>query len=431
MAQLFDDNLNAGDDGPGTGDPGGIYGAGPVVNFSGGAGPSDLTASQLIEAPTTPVYKPVRSDGTPGLELNVTANDPSGDLVAGTYGLNSNYPAASGGSADPADENEQNNQYNRRDLSPPASVSAGQTAPAFLARMRRTNNLSGLDSNAGVSSSGPTLPVIFGRGSLMARTGGSGQLSVASGMTVRATAIAAAGGTVAATVAQGQNPFSYTPGLAKTAGPGYWIPGVSGAASVMLPGVAPFALRSDLWATLNNGSGNPVTITLDPSNPGTQNQNTQVALLTPTPDPFYTPGSINGVSTHYVASLTAIGQPVQGESGFDDSALAQTAGIAPYVPIFTTDLASQPFTVIGFVYYVQWTYRPSTPTQQATLTLNAPGATPIGSQNVSGVMALPLPAALSTQDQGTLFQEHDALANPLYAPVLVDHYLGPSATGSN
>ena len=31
VGQLFDDNLNAGDDGPGTGDPGGIYGAGPVV----------------------------------------------------------------------------------------------------------------------------------------------------------------------------------------------------------------------------------------------------------------------------------------------------------------------------------------------------------------------------------------------------------------
>ena len=59
--------------------------------------------------------------------------------------------------------------------------------------MRRTNNTSGLDQEPGVSSGGPTLPVLFGRGSLMARSGGSGQLSVASGITVRATAIAAAG----------------------------------------------------------------------------------------------------------------------------------------------------------------------------------------------------------------------------------------------
>ena len=42
----------------------------------------------------------------------------------------------------------------------------------------------------GVSSGGPTLPVLFGRGSLMAQSGDSGQLSVASGITVRATAIA-------------------------------------------------------------------------------------------------------------------------------------------------------------------------------------------------------------------------------------------------
>ena len=59
--------------------------------------------------------------------------------------------------------------------------------------MRRTNNTSGLDQEPGVSSGGPTLPVLFGRGSLMARSGSSGQLSVASGITVRATAIAAAG----------------------------------------------------------------------------------------------------------------------------------------------------------------------------------------------------------------------------------------------
>ena len=37
---------------------------------------------------------------------------------------------------------------------------------------------------------GPTLPVLFGRGSMMARSGSGSQLSVASGITVRATAIA-------------------------------------------------------------------------------------------------------------------------------------------------------------------------------------------------------------------------------------------------
>ena len=67
--------------------------------------------------------------------------------------------------------------------------------------MRRTRNTSGstsnntssLDLEPDISSSGLTLPLLFGRGSMMARSGGIGQLSVSSGITVRATAIAAAG----------------------------------------------------------------------------------------------------------------------------------------------------------------------------------------------------------------------------------------------
>jgi|GEM_PF-843656 hypothetical protein len=412
VGQLFDDNLNAGDDGPGTGDPGGIYGAGPVVQIQRDNNGSALPTSQLILAPTTPVYKPVRSDGVAGLELNAANNASSGDLVAGSYGPNASYSPPSGGSANPADEDA---NYNRRDFQS-ASASAGPAASSFLARMRRTNNLNSLDTSAGVSSSGPPLPILFGSGSMMARSGGSGQLSVASGITARATAIAAAAPAVA-----GLSASPYTPGLAKTVGPSYWIStGVNGAAPTMLPGVTPFAIRSDLWSQLSAasaGSGKPVTVDLSKGDP-------RVVVLTPTLDPYYSQ-VYNGAANHYVASLTAIGQPVQGESSFDDSALSQAAGSASYVPIFA-DLPSQPSTIIGFGYYVQWTY------QKPALTLNAASATaPVGSQNVSGVMALPLPAALTTQDQGTLFQLHDALVNPLYAPVLVDHFIGPNAVGGN
>ena len=95
-------------------------------------------------------------------------------MVAGTY--NPGQPSAEG------------DDYTRADFTPAPSGSS--TGNAFLVRMRRTNNTSGLDQEPGVSSGGPTLPILFGRGSLMARSGGSGQLSVASGITVRATAIA-------------------------------------------------------------------------------------------------------------------------------------------------------------------------------------------------------------------------------------------------
>ena len=179
------------------------YGAGPVVQFQGGN--STLpTASQQLIVPASPVYQPTRSDGTPGLEINVGNAQQSGDMSSGTYGSNPNYNAAN-----VADED---GSYNRRDLTPSSGTAASASDPAFLVRMRRTNNTSGLTRQPGVSSGGPTLPVLFGRGSLMAQSGGTGQLSVASGITVRGTAIAAAGDgiTFAGT--------PYSAGRAKTAG---------------------------------------------------------------------------------------------------------------------------------------------------------------------------------------------------------------------
>ena len=94
--------------------------------------------------------------------------------------------------------------------------------------MRRTNNINGLDQEPGISSSGPTLPILFGRGSMMARSGSGGQLSVASGITVRATAIAG-------------------PQPAKTVGPLYTN---SGGTLTAVAQLAPFAIRNDLWTQL-------------------------------------------------------------------------------------------------------------------------------------------------------------------------------------
>jgi hypothetical protein len=143
-------------------------------------------------------------------------------------------------------------------------------------------------------------------------------------------------------------------------------------------------------------------------------------------------------TTSFTYTAASSGLGAVNDSGtatsFDDSALSQSPGSAPYVPILAyPDLPSQASTIVGFAYYVQWTYNKAA----MTLTLNPASAmATVGNQNASGVMAVPLPAALSQQDQGTLFRDHDALANPpyappLYAPVLVDHYLGPNATAGN
>ncbi len=191
------------------------YGAGPVVNFSGGNGPSDLAASQYMSPGSPPVYQPLTSGGAAGLELNLP-NATEGDMVAGIY--NSGQPSAE------ADD------YARADFTPSLS---GSSAGAFLVRMRRTNNVYGFDQEPGVSSNGPTLPVLFGRGSMMARSGSGSQLSVASGITVRATAIAG-------------------PQPAKTVGPLYSTSSGSLAAIAQL---APFAIRSDLWAQVSGGTG--------------------------------------------------------------------------------------------------------------------------------------------------------------------------------
>ncbi len=81
------------------------------------------------------------------------------------------------------------------------------------------------------------------------------------------------------------------------------------------------------------------------------------------------------------------------------------------MPIYV-DLPSQSATIVGFVYYPQsqWSYGNS------TLTLNPPAITSyVGSQNVSGIIALPLPSNLTQQDITSLFQDHAGLANPLYA----------------
>ena len=159
------------------------FGAGPVVQFQGGLRTLPSASQQLI-VPAPPVYQPTRSDGTPGLELNF-GNASDGDMVAGTYALNGSYDA------EPRRRTRTHNMTGG--TFSPATTAASATAPGFLVRMRRTNDVNSLDHEPSASSGGPTLPFLFGRGSLMARSGDSGQLSVTSGTTVRATAIAAAG----------------------------------------------------------------------------------------------------------------------------------------------------------------------------------------------------------------------------------------------
>lgn len=69
IARHFDDDLDADNGDDGIADQGGAFGAGPIVNFSDGAGDSSIYASQLMTVdPNNPVYKPIMQRGgeTPG-----------------------------------------------------------------------------------------------------------------------------------------------------------------------------------------------------------------------------------------------------------------------------------------------------------------------------------------------------------------------------
>ena len=152
-ARMFDDNLFADNDDPWN------FGAGPIVNFSGGAGDPALNASKYMTIPATPVYKPT---GSQQLKRNLGANDANGDMLPGNFDENSLTH-----SEDAA--------YVRSDFG------FAQGGNAFLVRMRRSNeSFAGTDK----ASNGPSLPYLFARGSLINRA------SIGNGITVRATGIA-------------------------------------------------------------------------------------------------------------------------------------------------------------------------------------------------------------------------------------------------
>jgi hypothetical protein len=163
VLSTFDDDLEPGNGDDGAFDGGGQFGAGPVVELSGGVGDPIMNASQLLTIPTTPFYKPA-------IEQNL-GNEIHGDMVAGAY--------------DAAETiHDEDSTYVRTDFDLTDD-------DAFLVRLRRTNDFDGLDNIAGESTSGPPLPYLFGRGSLLAfRDPATTYSPRHHGMTVRATGIA-------------------------------------------------------------------------------------------------------------------------------------------------------------------------------------------------------------------------------------------------
>lgn len=153
---VFDDDL----------DPSSLdhtLGAGPTYELSGGVG---ATANALQTLEDQGNYRPHQ-------QLNLF-NQRHGDLVEGTYFSDDLLHL-------------EDAEYERTDFAPFGELEQ-EKPDAFLARLRRTNDFQGLDNVAGISSSGPSLPFLFGRA--MSMKGNGTYEPRHHGLSVRATAIA-------------------------------------------------------------------------------------------------------------------------------------------------------------------------------------------------------------------------------------------------
>lgn len=240
------------------------FGAGPIIDLTDTDNVSNLHAFETMSVPDSHVYKP-------DLQLN-QQNGVYGDMVSGRF-CYSPDPAASEGLAyaDPAtivctEPQHGSGLYARNDFNPnpaapqppvalPSCPPADQPPPdpwplpspgpaltgaddsAFLVRLRRSNELQdfGLQTEPDVATSGPSLPLVFGRGTTIYGDDPTAAYSVRrDGLTIRATAIAEIRPAMHVGLRQsGQN---------------------------SQPGVTPFALADTFVATLN-AVGCPVTIT--------------------------------------------------------------------------------------------------------------------------------------------------------------------------
>jgi hypothetical protein len=238
VAMTFDDNLNP-EDGDSL-----QFGAGPVIRYTNGISiggewnaSATLTISNDPDEFAFPVYKPHRDDGTLGLELNYAAGEddkPHGDMVAGHYRYFDE-------NNDPVNHSE-DDEYVRDDLD-----SRG-IKTAFLVRMRRTTGNNSMDSEAGVSSSGEPLPLLFGMGAPLNSDPDNMDdpkyHPKRDGITVRATAIADAVPARSVGPAYPQNLYSHL---------------VTDAPFEGFAGFAPFALDFSFWQKQFNDFGGAST----------------------------------------------------------------------------------------------------------------------------------------------------------------------------
>ncbi len=421
---VFDDNYNF------AADPY-DFGAGPTFNLAGGFG-GGLAASQTVSH--TGSYKPIPqlNDGTSGPPIN----EPHGDMLTGNYDFSQRHDEGYNGG----------NKYERDDF---PSGFAGPVHNSFLMRLRRTNDIFGLDNIAGVSSGGPSLPYFFGRGAWLTDTGPGTYNPRTDGISLHATAIADG------QVVLGAGPFNTVVNVPPSGILGvphyglhrdYWnlLPvNVWSAAQVLATGEivgvgvttgvrdGHFTRRTEILGAIGAGT-NPIVVSSSagfPAPPFKVRADGEVMLVTGVAGTSWTvTRGYNGTTAAAHAVNTAFhlfesasigesmlsGLPIT--NGFDAPPALE------YVPVFAT-IGGIGERYIGFG---QARLRPIPP-------LPPPGTYPVdveimridstmAPENAMAVLADPMDPALTTAEVNAIFAERLTIDEPLLAPALVRSY---------
>lgn len=401
----FDDNFD-----PADGDAGSQLGAGPVLDVTEGA--TTLHALQTVSVPEPHVYKP-------DLQLN-QQNQVYGDMVSGRFCYTADPVPSEGGIHEVQDivctePQRGGGVYARNDFNPnltspgpppglnecpgvdepvpvpwplPGTGSlAGVDDSAFLVRLRRSGDFQDLagQTETNVGSSGPTLPLTFGKATTIQGDDPTSDYSVRrDGLTVRATAIA----TIRPALRVG-------------------LPRVN----PVQPGVTRFAL---LDACVQAPTGAPVTITV------TINPVTGVMTRTGAGTATCPTGAVVGRFVTNPAAVTTVGNvlPLAPSA----VACATATSIAnQYGPVFSPMMAGPP-RVIGFarVNFVRVAVCPA-PANPFTATITrAPSLVAASNASAEVTGALPLPITATPADVRELFDKNRVRNGRVnYAPVMV------------
>ena len=403
----FDDDFDAA-----SGDVDYQFGAGPVLDVTDGV--TSAHALQTISVPDPHVYKP-------DLQLN-QQNQVYGDMVSGRFCYTSDPFPSEGGTYEVQDivctePQRGSGAYSRNDFNPNLTVPAGppglsecpapdETPPtplplggtgnlgtvddsAFLVRLRRSNDFVGEAGQAetGVGSSGPALPLTFGKGTTIRGDDPLADYSVRrDGLTVHATAIAAT------------RPVMHL-GAPQT--------------NPATPSMAPFVL-GDTCVQSPTGAAVTITVSINP--------NTGIVTRTGPGAPGCATGSVVGRFVANAVALRTVGQAPP-PAGVPARCPATVAFPMRYAPIYS-QMTTGPQRIIGFaeVGFARAPVCPRNPNAVFPATITRRVST-VAPSNATAILSEGLPAGVPAALVPELLAKNLVAAGrvnygPVLAPVL-------------